>query len=157
MFLRHRIEWDYSWIADLPAEVSLCCVYEYSRHALLSIVSSFLCLKGYHPARLLDLMPAFGAATFFWTHYPENLRFPQIPYRVARELITFDPELALTILEQSSYRFERKLKVGLAPSDISRQQAEELLALARNSLPASERPTQRDRATPCQAGQRCEH
>jgi hypothetical protein len=144
MFLRHRIEWDYSWLADLPGEVSLCCVYEYCRYALLSINSSFVFSKSIPPARaiyLIRLHPnSFGAATYFSSHYPASLRFPQMPYLRARELFAFDPQSALSIIDGSQYDFGHKLELRLPPSATSRQKAIELLAEARNDLPPCERP-----------------
>src|SRR5260221_3494066 len=47
---------------------------------------------------------------------------------------------ALDIIEQSKYRFGQKLELNLSSSNTSRQKAEELLALTRNSLPWYERP-----------------
>jgi hypothetical protein len=91
-----RKEWDYSWLRDFPAEVSLCHRYEHARYALLRAANdpqfvfpsdlSFGALPQLFATKE-TLGPIFSLASCL----PAKAKFPQIPYRQARELLTVNP------------------------------------------------------------------
>jgi len=154
-----RSEWDFSWLETFPAEVSLGCIYEHARYALISIDRSFLFPKRIRGAAMPYLLPAchiLGPAFFLGCFCPTN--FPQMPYRDARERWkfdpamlwalglgtrwTFDPKLLVELIEDYSdplVPIERKLELCV-PINASRKQLESLLAQARNELAPALRP-----------------
>jgi hypothetical protein len=149
----------FSWLEALPAEVSLGCIYEHARYALISIDRSFLFPKRIPLAAMPHFLQAWnilGSTFFLGCFCPMN--FSQMPYRDARKRWkfdpamlwalglgthwTFDPKVLVDVIEWYSdplVPIERKLEFCV-PFNTSRQQLEDLLAQVRNKLAPALRP-----------------
>jgi hypothetical protein len=130
MIFTRRSEWDYSWLKDSPAEVSLCHRYEHARYALLHAApdSRFVFPKdlpfGAIP-HLFSPKPNMGPIFYLATCLPEKVKFPQMTYREARKLFTFDPERLVATIEEfctaerpTLEKLEFYLRLSLSEKDL---------------------------------------
>jgi hypothetical protein len=132
-----RSEWDYDWLKGVPSEVSLCHRYEHARYALLRVAND--------PQFVFPRNPPFGANEYLWKPIfcllywlPEKVKFPQMPYRDARNLLDCQPETLVAKIEDV-WAVETEQKLAM-PINVTRQEAEEMLAQHRRTLPTTLRP-----------------
>jgi hypothetical protein len=93
-----RSEWDYSWLASIPAEARLCRIYEYARYALLLLDPKVVFPQSLPPGALPHLFAArksIGPIFFLGCFCPTN--FPQTPYRHARSHWKFEPDILFSL------------------------------------------------------------
>jgi hypothetical protein len=129
-----RSEWDYNWLKDFPSEVSLCHRYEHARYALLCAAPD--------PRFVFPRDLPFGDNQFLWGPVlcllhglPEKIKFPQMPYRDARELLDCQPETLAAMIDEFSHpAVQNEQTLTLPSKEINRQQAEEIIARFKRHL-----------------------
>jgi hypothetical protein len=129
-----RSEWDYSWLKSFPAEVSLAHRYEHARYAILRAAPDheFVYLRDSPFANLTHL---WGPVFCLLHGLPETIKFPQMSYRQARQLLNGPPEtLAEQIDEFSHPGAPREQTLPMPYKEINRQQAAEILARFKRHL-----------------------
>jgi hypothetical protein len=141
IFSRRR-EWDYNWLKDFPAELSLARHYEFARYALLRVANDpqFVFPDGlpfgampYLVANKAILGPILSLAA----NLAAKVKFPQMIYREARELLTVNPAtLAAMIAEFSNAERPTQQKVNTYLRSGAAEKAAEVLAQLDAKSPA---------------------